>query len=151
MIVAVGLSIAMVSAQTEKGTYLLGGGASFQTSDGNSAFTLSPNVGYFFINNFAAGLRLSVYATDGYHAYTVGPFARYYFGTSTSGKFFGQAGINVGGAKNTDSEVGVGVGVGYALFLNKSIALETAAYYDKTGHSKGLFTLGVGFQIHLRK
>lgn len=151
MVVAAGLSVAKVNAQTEKGTYLLGGNATFQTSDGSSAFSLSPNLGYFFIDNFAAGMRLNLYFTDDNNAYAIGPFARYYFGGNATGKFFGQASLNIGGGKNSDTELGVGIGAGYAFFLNKSVALEAAANYDKTGESKGLFTIGVGFQIHLKK
>ena len=165
MVVAAGLSVASVNAQTEKGTYLLGGGATFQTTDGESYFSLNPNVGYFVANNFAVGARANLVFVDDANSYSIGPFARYYFGgksagttsgttassSTVGGKFFGQAGLNVGGGKNSDTELGVGLGVGYAFFLNKSIALETAAYYDKNGERKGTFTVGVGFQIHLSR
>ena len=165
VVVDAGLSVAKVNAQTERGTYLLGGGASFATTDGQSLFVLNPNIGYFVANNFAVGARANVVFVEDANSYSIGPFARYYFGGksaattsgttassgTTGGKFFGQAGINVGGGKNSDTELGVGLGLGYAFFLNRSIALETAAYYDKNGEREGTFTVGVGFQIHLSR
>lgn len=140
-----------VNAQTEKGTYLLGGNAIFQSTSGGSSFSMSPNVGYFIVKNVALGARANLFVGENYNSWLFGPFGRFYFGDQPNGKFFGQASVNVGGAKNTDTELGFGIGAGYALFLNQSIALEFAANYDKIGDSKGLFGLGVGFQIHLKK
>lgn len=138
-------------SQTEKGTYLLGGNALFQSTKGGSNFTMSPNIGYFIAKDVAVGARASLYVGDGYNSWLIGPFGRYYFADQGNGNFFGQASVNVGGAKDTDTEFGYGVGAGYALFLNKSVALEFAANYDKIGDNKGLFGIGVGFQIHLKK
>jgi hypothetical protein len=165
LVVATGLGVAHVNAQTERGTYLLGGGASFTSTDDVSTFNFNPNIGYFVANNFAVGALANLYFAKGDNSYAVGPFARYYFGgkgagttsgttastATVGGKFFGQAGINVGGGKNSDTDLGVGLGLGYALFLNRSIALETAAYYDRTGDDKNTFRVSVGFQIHLSR
>ena len=139
------------NAQTEKGTVLLGGNISFQTSDGESVFSASPNVGFFVANNIAVGGRFSIATTDGYTAWAVGPFVRGYFAGSDKGKFFAEGSGNVGGATETDTEVGFGAGAGYALFLNKSIALEFGANYNKFGDAEGIFGLGIGLQIHFKK
>jgi len=47
-----------VNAQTDKGTTLLGGNISFQTSDGTTVFSASPNVGFFISKNIALGAQL---------------------------------------------------------------------------------------------
>ncbi|MEP7376098.1 MAG: hypothetical protein ABI675_22065 [Chitinophagaceae bacterium] len=153
ILVAVILVAGIISAnaQTEKKTVLLGGNLSFQTSDGASYFTASPNVGYFVANNLAVGARLNLFTGEGNTAWAVGPFVRGYFAGSDKGKFFAEASGNVGGADGVDTEVGFGAGAGYAIFLNKSIALELGANYTKTGSAEGIFGLGVGFQIHLKK
>ncbi len=139
------------NAQTEKGTVLLGGGLSFQTSDGMSMFSATPNIGFFVANNIATGAQLNLFTGDGYTAWAIGPFLRGYFAGSDKGKLFAQGGVNVGGADGSDTEVGFGLGAGYAVFLNKSVALEFGANYNKTGNSDGIFGLGVGFQIHFKK
>jgi hypothetical protein len=143
--------IASVNAQTEKGTLLLGGDISFQTSDGNSLFTAKPNVGFFVANNFAIGGQFTLFAGDGFTSWALGPFVRGYFAGSEKGKFYGQLGLNVGGATGTDTEVGFGVAAGYAIFLNRSIAIDLGLSYDKTGDNEGIFGIGAGFQIHFKR
>src|SRR5487761_2455183 len=90
------------SGQTTKHNWLVGGTGLFNsttyTNDlGNqnqriTNFQIAPNIGYFFIDNFAGGLKLS-FATSrnknigngtGYNlgknnSYGFGPFFRYYF------------------------------------------------------------------------
>lgn len=143
--------IIVSNAQTEKKTWLLGGNLSFQTSDGNSMFNAAPNLGYFVANNVAVGARLNLLTAEGYTAWAVGPFVRGYFAGSDKGKFFGEGSANIGGADGSDTEFGFGAGAGYALFLNRSIALEFGANYAKAGDAEGIFGLGVGFQIHFKK
>lgn len=138
------------NAQTEKGTLLLGGNVSFQTSDGISYFSAAPNVGFFIANNLAIGVRGNLLTGESYTAWAVGPFVRGYFAGSEKGKLFAEGGVNVGGVTDEDTEVGFGLGAGYALFLNKSVALEFGANYAKTGSAEGIFGLGIGFQIHFK-
>jgi len=138
-------------AQTEKGTWLMGGDVTFQTSDGNNVFIARPNFGYFVARNFAVGGQLTILAQDGYNSWAVGPFVRGYFAGNEKGKFYGQLGLNVGGASGTDTEVGFGIGAGYAFFLNQSIAINLGLNYDKTGDSEGIFGIGAGFQIHFKR
>lgn len=143
--------IVSANAQTEKGTLLLGGDVSFQTSDGNSVFIAKPAIGYFVARNLAIGGQFNLLAGDGYTSWALGPFVRGYFAGNEKGKFYGQLGLNVGGASGTDTEIGFGIGAGYAIFLNQSIAINLGLAYDKTGDSEGIFGIGAGFQIHFKK
>src|ERR1700710_1032719 len=73
-------------AQTEKGNFLVGGTAGFQTNSTNTTIAFSPNVGYFVKNNLAVGASstLSSVKEDFLKTTTfnIGPFARYYVGHS---------------------------------------------------------------------
>lgn len=138
------------NAQTEKGTLLLGGNVTFTSIESTSSFTAAPNIGVFVINNLAVGAEASFFTSEGYNAWAVGPFARYYFGNTTTGKPFVAAGLNIGGGKDMDTETGFGAQAGYALFLNKSVALELAANYKRMS-GVNVYGAGVGFQIHFKK
>lgn len=140
-----------LQAQTDKGTLLLGGGLSFETSDGTSFFRASPNVGIFILNDVAASATFSLFTGEGATSWAIGPSIRLYLFGNERGKFITQIGVNVGGAKDADTDFGFEVGAGYAAFLNESIALDLLARYTKTGDVKGIFSLGVGFQIHYKK
>ena len=139
-----------VSAQTEKGTLLLGGNATFQAVDGASLFVFNSNLGVFVSNNFAIGLQANILSSDGSSAWALGPFARLYFTENVKGKPFAQASLNLGGGDGSDVSLGGGLTGGYAFFLNQSIALELAASYFRIDDS-GLFVLGAGFQIHFKR
>lgn len=106
--------------QLEKGTFLLGGGVGFSSSTStseltnftsesqNSSFTFSPDVGYFFKDNWVVGLSLplqwfdteinAVYASgqddiqseSTSSSYGVAPFVRKYFPFSEKMAFYGQ-------------------------------------------------------------
>ena len=138
----------LTTAQTDNGTILLGGGLSFQTSDGSSVFTASPNVGIFVLNDVAVGASFSFFTTKGASSWALGPFIRLYLFGNDRGKFIVQSGVNVGGAKNSDTDFGFDVGAGYAAFLNENIAIDFLIGYTKTGDIKGIFSIGAGFQIH---
>ena len=146
--------VAMTSyshAQTESGTILLGGDATFQAFDGGSSFSASPRVGIFVLDDVVLGAGFSLYTTKGTSQWALGPFIRLYLFGNEKGKMIVQSGFNVGGAKNTDTDFGFDIGAGYAFFLNESIAVELLGNYIKTGNSKGIFTMGAGFQIHYRR
>lgn len=143
--------IISAQAQTAKGTTLLGGDISFQTSNGNSVFTATPRVGYFIVNNFALGGEFNLLTSEGFTSWALGPFIRGYFGGTPRDKFYGQFGLNVGGATGTNTQLGFGIGAGYAIFLNQSIAIDLGLSYNKTGDAEGIFGIGVGFQIHYKK
>ncbi len=141
----------LLHAQTEKGTVLLGGDFTFQTSDGANVFSASPNIGLMIMDDVGITATFSFLSTEGASSWALGPAIRLYLFGNDKGKMITQVGINVGGAKNTESDFGFDIAAGWALFLNQSIALELLASYRKTGDIKGIFSLGAGFQIHYRK
>ena len=92
--------------QTEKGTWLIGGGLSLNTGQGNGQFSFNPTAGNFVANNFVLGGKINIdYSKQGSiksFGLGVGPFARYYIGASTTRPFvvteFGYQNLNT---KNT--------------------------------------------------
>ena len=78
------LCILNAHSQTEKGTYMLGGGAStgIDINDGPNVFhiALSPDIGYFFSDDLAIGayLPLGFTSYEGYRGFNYGitPFFR---------------------------------------------------------------------------
>ena len=150
LIIATVIGTTNLCAQTDRGTLMLGGSASFQATDGASVFIFNPNVGVFAANNFAVGLQANIISSEGNSAWALGPYGRLYFGKNEKGKPFGQATLSLGGSDGSDVSFGGGLTAGYAFFLNQSIALEAAASYFRVDDS-GLFVLGAGFQIHFKK
>lgn len=141
----------LANAQTDRGTILLGGNATYQTFDGFGSFSATPNIGVFVLNDVVTGVGFSWYKQKDASSWALGPFIRLYLFGNDSGKFIVQSGFNIGGAKGTDTDFGFDAAFGYALFLNESIALEFLADYTKTGEDKGIFTLGAGFQLHFHR
>lgn len=162
-------------SQTSKGTWLLGGGAGFSSSKTGDAkastVSFSPNAGYFVMDNFAAGLSLSVTsgktnsgaageADSKESISSFGPFVRYYFPLAGTTKIFANAGVGFGSTKYDDlatmSSTTWALSAGPAFFLNKNTALEVAISYGSTKvkdftESTNTFGINVGFQIHLGK
>jgi outer membrane protein len=178
-------------AQFNKGRYLVGGSLGFSatankskagstttTSSHSTDFSLSPDAGYFIIDNLAVGAALGLSA--GSTKYTgnnadknsstsvsLSPFVRYYL---SQGIFFqGQVGFgseknkNKNGATNTTTTTKYNtsnwsIAAGYAYFLNDFVAVEPMIGYganvtkttnpDVKYSNPGLF-LRVGFQIYL--
>ena len=142
-------------AQTDKGSWLLGGTATIGTSSysfsGSSTttttgITLQPTVGYFIINNLVigAGVPLSYSSETNTSSSTIGlvPFGRYFF-LEGNVKPFVQAQVgytstnittNVSGrdVSYTSSGSTFGVGGGLAIFLTKSASLDLNLYYSST-------------------
>ncbi|HTR28727.1 MAG TPA: outer membrane beta-barrel protein [Puia sp.] len=184
------LSTFFAKAQTEKTTWFVGGALAFSSSTqkeadapGSSAkataFALSPSVGYFFINNLAAGASLNI--TSAYSAnsnsgstssstvtlFSAGPFVRYYFNTSQHVKLFLHGDASWGSEKVTlnysgaDESSSVPITTfegkaGAAFFLSPGVALEfTAGYQSTTEKDSGIklttgsVVVGLGFQIYL--
>ncbi len=152
--------------QPEKGTYMLGGGAStdIEFYDGNKTFHiyLYPNLGYFFTDNLAIGtyLPLSLRLQKDYSNinYGITPFFRYYFGQTSPLMWFvtGSFGISGYSLKYDDSSSSSSAiigkaGIGGTYFLNKSIGLETILEYTynkpKENDATSNIGLGLGLQI----
>ena len=106
-------------AQTEKGTFLLGGSLGYSASENKSSsqrinskstfITISPKIGYFVSNNFAIGTRVdytiaknkvrkSQYEnepevfgpSEKSNRFGISPFARYYISLTETLKFYGE-------------------------------------------------------------
>lgn len=141
----------LLSSQTEKGTWLLGGSAAFVKSKGSGTLSIVPTVGYFLINHVAGGAQVNILSNKAGSYFTIGPFGRYYFYGDDRGRFYAGAGLNIGGGSNTKFDTGFSLAAGYAAFLNESIAIDIGTNYNKVGSSNGIFTLGAGFQIHFMR
>jgi outer membrane protein len=180
------LASAGAFAQIGQGTIMIGGsfGANFQTEkyklSGNTQtvgktteITLTPQVGYFVIDNLAVGAGISLasysFKPDGggdkstSTAFAFQPFGRYYFNN-----IFGELALGIGAGNSKtggdiDSKFGLftwSLGAGYAAFLNDHVAIEPKLGYmsvtqkDKDSDVKdinsGLF-ISVGIQVYLRK
>lgn len=151
-VVAIALS---ANAQTEKGKWILGGTASYESvktdATGAKAFqslSIIPNLGYFVSENFALGTGIGYsYSKTGAasptgqnEAVVVSPYGRYYVGLNDQFKFFGQAAVplafgtvkavdasgDTGAKAGTSTSVGVALSPGFAYFPTKKIGIEFA-------------------------
>lgn len=160
-------------AQITKGNWMMGGVASFShnkytdsmgTTEANS-FSISPNVGYFFMDKLvvgASGLLSSTFNNTGMDStnYGIGPFARYYF-LDEEKPFNIFSEISYGLQKVSQSENKIenfNVKAGAVYFLNSSVGLEAALNYSNKKYSGGIndatnktLFLSFGFQIHLER
>jgi hypothetical protein len=167
-------SVSTVSAQINKGQWLVGGNAAFTSSkEGDfktTTFQFSPNAGYFFINNLAGGLRLSISSEkDKFNSFestttttSIAPFVRYYFlPAAQKTNIFADASYSFGSVKFEEDDQeqksnvnGFTIAAGPAFFLTPNTALEVTLGYNSSKvedaeESNGTFLVGVGFQIHL--
>jgi hypothetical protein len=157
-----------VSAQINKGQWLVGGNASFESQKHGEAkatsFTFSPNAGYFFANKFAAGLRVDLQSVkpkdvDASTSFVLAPFARYYFLPAAEKlNIFADASYGFGSMKNggdSESLNQFAISAGPAVFLSPNTALEFALQYRSLGGDAygddrlNSFGVNIGFQIHL--
>jgi len=153
------------NAQTEKGDWMVGGNLTISTATGNSQFTVQPMGGYFFANNFVAGLNVTLnFAKKGdvkTSEIAAGPFARYYINIKNSSfKPFFHAEYNLGnlettvpGSKSSNTTGNFFLGAGGAYFINSNVALEAVAGYNHTKvqgvKAENGFLFRIGFQVHL--
>jgi hypothetical protein len=156
---------AYVNAQTEKGDWMVGGGLSFNTTEGNTFFSLQPSAGHFFAKGFVAGASLgfstSKFGDERSTSWGIGPFARYYFELKQPVfKPFVHAGFNVEssrskvmGIKQTNTGRSFLVGLGGAYFINNNVAIDGLMGYNHTKvenyEGNGGFLFRIGFQVHL--
>jgi hypothetical protein len=153
-------------AQTEKGNFLVGGTAGFQSNSNNTTIAFSPNVGYFIAKNFAVGASSTLSSVkEDYQKITtfdIGPFARYYVGHSNF-KPFGlvQLGylsytvkdLDPPTSKSSIDGFGFTVGVGGSAFISRDVAFETIFGYNSqryaTADPVNNISLSLGFQIFI--
>ncbi|WP_019039448.1 outer membrane beta-barrel protein [Psychroflexus tropicus] len=162
-----------LSAQINKGDWLVGGSATFaysenkpnEVSDSRSFnINISPRVGYFFWDKLAFGLRANLTrsrtefetSTSRFNRYFTAPFARYYI--LESDKMLNPFVESSYGfdAINSDNSREFTLSGGLAVFVNQNISYElTLSYINTTNPSndrlRGSQTilLGIGIQIHL--
>lgn len=162
-----------LTAQINKGQWLAGGSAGFETSKHGSddaskftSFNFSPNAGYFFIDNLAGGLRLSIGSTkykdeDASSSVLVAPFARYYFlPAQQKVNILADASYGFGSVKafgESESYNQFALMAGPAIFLSPNTALELLLQYRSNGGDafgddrQNNFGFNIGFQVHLGK
>jgi outer membrane protein len=134
-----------ISAQTvNSGAWMIGGSLGFNSikSEGDDAsetwFNISPSLGYFVINDLAAGVRLSLFSQsyDGEteSQFGIGPWARYYIASSSlfaqAGIDFGSAGFDIFSLLAEDGSTTINLGIGYSWFINNSVAIEPILQYS---------------------
>lgn len=166
-----------VISQVSKNTWLIGGEGDFRSTNfkSNSAFSdfnnlmLSSDIGYFFIDKLATGLEFEVqfnfFESDEYDAqrYSIGPFLRYYFlNMDKQFNIFSQIDYKYSVLKGNDTKNSssvYGFKAGSSIFFTKNVALEISLNYDIQNkklyndlkYTAKIFSLGIGFQIHLEK
>jgi len=167
------VSLIAASAQTRQGDWMIGGNFNFSSNkQGDAKLThinVSPDAGYFFMDNVAIGALLSISSDkpnggDATTTFEFAPFARGYFlPANNKVNVFGQGSFGVGSAKSGGSTEGFNefsLMAGPALFLNPHTALEFALFYkslggkyykDVDGNRWNSVGLNIGFQIHLGK
>jgi hypothetical protein len=151
-LVALTICISM-NAQIGKGAFMAGGSLRFNQHipKGNgtktSIFNINPNFGYFFTDNFVAGLGVSFNSNlSDYNVVYISPYVRYYVK-----KFYLQSKFDYG-RSGSFSNSNLSFDLGYALFLNDNVALEPAFYYLHNFNSQG-DDLGfkMGLQIYFNR
>ncbi len=131
-------------------------------------FDMDAKVGYFFLHDFALGVRASVYhykekmdnqiPTQSTNL-MAGPFARYFWDNGIFTEASATIGMNTRpNVPKTESAEFRG-GVGYAIFINPKIAVEPAlhfSYYQENRPAEGNRkitefgpSLNVGLQVYL--
>jgi hypothetical protein len=167
------VSTQAVFSQLNRGQWLAGGNVSFESRKQGefkeTAFTFAPNMGYFFANKFAGGLRLDISTSkakgdeESSSHIGVGPFLRYYFlPRAKKINLFADGSFVVGSEKYGESDGfnEFAFMAGPALILSPNTSLEFALYYktaggdaveNAAGDRYNRFGFNIGFQVHLGK
>lgn len=164
------LSFFSSNAQITKKNWLVGGTGNFYSSQLKSenstqngiGLELRPSVGLFVIDKFAVGLTpLLAYNKpengNSITSYGIGPFARYYFLKPENRiNILSHIGYTYYGNSNAnDNSTALDFRTGAVLFFNSSVALELTLNYNinniQSTTKYNIFSLGLGFQIHIEK
>ncbi len=178
------LAITITSfTQIKKGQFLTGGNISFESTKSESSinatnesnnFFLSPNIGYFFIDKMATGLRIDFrsynFKTENLQTHQINtslsPYLRYYLLPIPKkvNVFIDVSYIHSKSKWSSDSNPGYFekakgyyLSGGPSIFLTNQIALEFTLGYkhsksDNFGETReNRFNTGFGLQIHFEK
>lgn len=162
--------------QITKDNWLVGGSGSFSSQKEHLISTdvrglnirLSPNIGYFFIDKFAGGIRLTfnhnkIKFNGGVGRSTqtgLGPYIRYYFLNEDKRlNFFAETAYQYlhskGGNGASDKQNNFSFSAGPVFYFNSSVGFELILNYELINTPQGTnaktFSVGFGFQIHLEK
>jgi hypothetical protein len=174
------LSILFISqaanSQITKKNWLLSGNASFATQKNSSASSVqykqtdiqvSPTIGYFIADKFAAGVRSSftfgknnlVANSKPQTIFSIGPFTRFYF-LNTDRPFnllvegaYAYAFLNQASESKQHT---ISFAAGPVVYFNSAVGLEFTIGYSTTkvigfSGSNNAIRLGIGFQFHLER
>lgn len=134
-------------AQTDQGGWVFGAGSDFsfvsskldnEQEESASDINLDVAAGYFVIDNLSIGLGLGygsnkeAGADDASTGFQVGPIIRYYLPMKIFGQLSYQIGSRSAGGEKLYSTGDLGIGAGYAAFLNDNISIEPMVKYDLT-------------------
>ncbi len=160
-------------AQTEKGHIVLGGSSNLgftsgkQDNDADDAttnFGLNVAGGYFIMDNLAVGLLIGFESEKtgdvSASGFGIGPVVRYYLPMKVFGQLsyqFGSQKTDTGDFDFTYTTGDLGIGVGYAAFVNDHVAIEPMIAYHMTSAKPeegdsvngGSFGLNVGISVYL--
>ena len=158
------------NSQITKGNWMVGGSGSFysyqliENSVTNSGMgvELRPNIGFFIKDKFAIGITpLFAYSKpengSSVTSYGIGPYIRYYLLKPESRvNILTQVEYAYSGSNNSnDKSTALDFKVGPAFYFNSSVALEMTLNYNlnklNSTTNYNIFSLGLGFQIHLEK
>jgi hypothetical protein len=170
------------NGQITRGNWMVGGNGSFVFSKASSGgsdsktanLSLAPDIGYFFIDKFAGGVRLSFNRdhikygpSDNFSTfknYSIGPFVRYYLlnvdrqdNILIEGSYqFGDDKVKTNNSTSNSSTNIISFPAGPVIYFNSSVGIEFLLNYSSTGTTgfKGRgdsFGVSIGLQIHLEK
>ena len=173
--ITTGIFINNVNSQITKGNWMVGGSGLFSSQTEKLGtltakglyIKLSPNIGYFFIDKFAGGIKAGLnYSQVKYSGaeskttqFAMGPFLRYYFlnvekriNLLTEGSYLYShfSGNNT----SSDSQNAFTFSAGPVVYFNSSVGLEMTLNYEHlngAGISANTIYFGIGFQIHLER
>ena len=138
-------------AQTEKGTWMLGGKGFIGSLGKGFYVNLEPNGGYFLYDNFAVGglFKLQAATESNSTEFILGPYARYYLGKGNV-KALGEMAVGLNIAEKTILTFQLGLGA--AWFVRENVSLDFLAIYGINDNNNGLvgdrFGVNAGFQIY---
>lgn len=165
------------NSQITKGNWMLGGTISYASTNYNSinygvphtAYNLqvSPNVGYFFVDKAAGGIRASISKIgdrdrgQSYTDFNIGPYFRYYLLSSekqvnivTEAAYL--YGFETATASDKTSKNTFSFSAGPVIYFNSVVGLETLVSYSTYKFSgfdgsNNTIRFGIGLQVHLEK